>query len=66
MFASLASFLGESEICNHWVSCRKFNNFDQLLFEAFFDIIWTFGNIQHQWEPTFSFQYIIIIYLFKK
>ncbi len=60
----LAPFLRESEIYVHWVSGRKFNNFNQLLFEAFFDIIGTFGNIQRQCEPTFSYQYVIIYYLF--
>ncbi len=59
----LVPFLGESEICVHSVSCRKFNNFNQLLIEAFFHIIETFGNIQPQCEPTFSNQYIVI-YLF--
>ncbi len=57
----LTPFLRETNISVHWVSCRKFNNFNQLLFEAFFDIIGTFGNIWLQCEPTFSYQYIIII-----
>ncbi len=66
MFAPLFPFLGELEIRIHRVSCRKFNNFNQLLFEAFFDIIGTFGNIQSQYEPTFLYQCFIIIHLFKK
>ncbi len=51
----LTPFLGESEICVRWVSCRKFNNLNQLLFEAFFLYNWNF------WQH--SAQYIIIIYL---
>ncbi len=48
------------EICIQWVFCKKFN-FRQLLFEAFFDIIWTFGRNQVKFSksfenPYFSFQ----------
>ncbi len=57
-FRPLAPFLQESEICVHRISCKKFNNFNRLFFELFFDIIGTFGNIQPQCEPTFSYQYM--------
>ncbi len=50
---------GEIEICVKWVFRRKFN-FGQLLLEAFFDIIRTFGNVLTQSENTFPFQYLII------
>ncbi len=32
-------------MCSHWVSCRKYNS-QQLLFEAFFDIIGIFCSVQ--------------------
>ncbi len=49
---------GEIEMCVHWVFCRKFDLI-QFLFEAFFNIIGTFGSGQFKSEPTFPFQYII-------
>ncbi len=42
----------------HWVFCGKFNS-EQLLFEAFFDIIRVVWSIQLLSEPTFPFDYII-------
>ncbi len=48
---------GEIEIYTHWIFCRKFN-FRQLLFEAFFDILGTFGSVHLQSKPTFTFQCI--------
>ncbi len=41
----LAPLPGEIEICVHWVFLRKLNS-QQLLFEAFFDIISIFGSIE--------------------
>ncbi len=45
--------------CLHWVSCRKFN-FNELLFEAFYDIIGTFSSVQPQSACTSPFQCIIL------
>ncbi len=41
----LAPLLWEIKICAHWVFYRKFNS-QELLFEAFFDIISNFGSIE--------------------
>ncbi len=54
----LAPLLGETKICFHWVFRRKFNS-AQLLFEAVFDIINNFCNIQpyclkNNWNVTIS------------
>ncbi len=38
-------FLWEIDICDHWVFCGKFNP-EQLLFEAFFDIIRIVCSVQ--------------------
>ncbi len=54
----LALLLKEIDICAHRGFCMKFV-FGQLLMEAFFDIIGTFGTIQSENEPTFPFQCII-------
>ncbi len=61
----LAPFLEESEICIHRVSRRKFNNFDQLLFEVFFWYNWNF------WQHSAPMRTYFLIpvhyyYLFKR
>ncbi len=46
-------------MCAYRVFYRKFN-FQQLLFEAFFDIIGNFVSVEPWNESTFLFQYIKI------
>ncbi len=45
-------------MCVQCVFCRKSNS-QQLLFEAFFDIVGIFGHVEPKSESTFPFQYII-------
>ncbi len=52
------ALLREVDMCTHWVFCRKFN-IQQILFEAFFDIINIFGSAEPENESTLFFQYII-------
>ncbi len=51
-----APLLGEIEICIQRVFCRKLN-FGQLLFEAFFDIIKSFGRNQIKFSKNFENPY---------
>ncbi len=46
-----ASFLGEIGICARRLFCMKFN-YEQLLFEAFFDVMHIVGSIEPQSEPS--------------
>ncbi len=55
---TLAPLVGEIDICAPRLLCMKFNS-EQLLFDAFFDIMRIFGNIKSQSELTFPFHYII-------
>ncbi len=49
---------GETEIGVRFVFCGKFNS-EQLLFEAFFNIICIICCVQPQSESTSSFQYVV-------
>ncbi len=53
-----APLLGDTDICAHQLFCMKFNS-EQLLFEAFFDLMHIFGNIEPQSESYFPFLYNI-------
>ncbi len=50
--------LGEIDICARVLFCTKFNS-EQLLFEAFFDVMHIFGGVEPQNESNFPFLYII-------
>ncbi len=54
----LASLLGKTDMCAHWLFCTKFNS-EQLLFEPFFDVMHIFGSVESQSESNFPFLYII-------
>ncbi len=45
LWSFLVPLLEETNICVHWLFCRKFNA-RQLLFEAFSDIIGNFGHLE--------------------
>ncbi len=47
-------------MCVHYLFFMKFN-IQELLFEAFSDIINNFGNIEPKTESTFPFQYILLL-----
>ncbi len=49
---------GDRHICARGLFCMKFNS-EQLLFEAFFDVMRIFGSVQPQNESNFPFLYII-------
>ncbi len=51
---SLGAGGGREGYVSNWVFCSKFN-FRQLMFEAFFDAIGTFGCVQPKSEFTFPF-----------
>ncbi len=48
----------EIDICARGLFCTKFNS-EQLLFEAFFDVMCIFGSVAPQGESNFPFLYII-------
>ncbi len=48
-----------NKISENLILSAKFN-FEQLLFEAFFDIVGSFGSVEPRSESTFPFQYIIM------
>ncbi len=50
----LALLMGEIDLCAHGLFCTKFN-FEQLLLEAFFDMMRIFGSGESQSESNFPF-----------
>ncbi len=54
----VAPLLGEIDICAHHLFCTKFNS-EQLLFEAFFDVMRIYGGNVPQSECNFPFLYIV-------
>ncbi len=58
MFEAPSSTSGWDRVCIQWVFCRKFN-FGQLLFEAFFNIIGTFGRNQVKCSLNFENSYFL-------
>ncbi len=54
----LAPLQGETDKCVYGLFCTKFNS-EQLLFEAFFDVMRIFGSFEPQSESNFLFLYII-------
>ncbi len=52
--------LGEINICARGLFCMKLN-FEQLLFEAFFDALHIFGGVEPQTEFTFPFWILVCI-----
>ncbi len=59
LWSHLAPLWGEIDICAYWLFCTNFNG-QQLLFEAFLNIMHIFGRIQLQSEATSSFLNITI------
>ncbi len=55
-WSPLAPLLGTIDMCAQGLYCTKFNS-QQLLFEAFFNIIGSFGSVEPWTESTFPFQY---------
>ncbi len=51
----LVSLLWKIDICVHWVFCTKLNS-EQILFEAFLDIMRIFGSIRLAYWKSFLFQ----------
>ncbi len=56
----LAPLLDKRNMCAHRLFCTKFYA-KQLLFEAFFDIIDNFGNVEPKSESAFPFQCVYLI-----
>ncbi len=58
LWNTLAKLVGEIDICAGELFCMKFNS-EQLLFEAFFDVLRIVGITEPQSESNFPFLYII-------
>ncbi len=55
----IAPLLGETDVCDQWLFCTKFNA-QQLLFETFIDIMRIFGSVETLIKSTFFPQNNII------
>ncbi len=58
LWSILAPRVGQVDICARGHFCTKFTS-KQLLFEAFFDVMRTFGSIEPHSESNFPFLYVI-------
>ncbi len=59
LWRPLAQLVGEIDICARGLFCAKFN-FEQLLFEAFFDVMRIFGRVETESEHTSLLSFIYI------
>ncbi len=59
LWTHLVPLQAKLDICTCKIFCRKFKS-QQLLFEAFFNIIGIFSSTDSLSESTFPFQYIVI------